>query len=109
MLGGSRLTFSYEKICQDIAGLVVLLSIPVLVPILGRLSFLPVVAILAFVIFESLLGLLVFYVSYLGVWKIVSSDLKASLRYRSNDEPTQRPPIKSYSELISWRRSQRAR
>lgn len=107
--GRGRLAFSFEKICQDIAGLAIVVFIPAWVLLWKKLSLGPAVGIPAFCISEFLLGLAVFQLTYRGLWKAVSSEFKARIRYRASDQPRQNSSIKSYSELISWWRNQRAR
>jgi hypothetical protein len=103
MLGGPKLIFSYEKICQDVAGLAVLLFIPIWVLLWERLSQRPMIVIPAVLISDFLLGLAVFQFAYRGLWGFVQGKFKCRLRYSSADQ-TPDPSIKSYSELIScWR------
>lgn len=106
MLGGAKLSFSYEKISQDAAGLAVLLSLPVWVVIWGRLSVRAVVGIPAFVISEFILGIVVFQLVYRGFWNFVNFRLNGRLRRSSTDEAKE-SSIRSYAELISAWRAQR--
>jgi hypothetical protein len=103
MLGGAKLTFSYEKICQDVAGLVLVFFIPICVLFWERFSLRPLVVVPAVLISDFLLGLAAFQLTYRGLWRFVNGELKRRLRYSSGDQNPQ-PSIKSYSELIScWR------
>jgi hypothetical protein len=107
MLGGPRLTFSYEKICQDMAGLAILLFAPFYIAFWERFSVRPLVVIPAFLISEFLLGITVFQLAYRGLWKFVGDKFKRRLRYSLADQ-TPESSIKSYSELISCWQAQRS-
>jgi hypothetical protein len=103
MLGGAKLAFSYETICHDVAGFVLLLFIPICVLFWERFSLHPLVVIPAVLISDFLLGLAAFQLTYRGLWRFVNGKLKCRLRYSSADQ-TPEPSIRSYSQLIScWR------
>jgi hypothetical protein len=103
MLGGAKLAFSYEKICYDLAGLVLLLFFPICILFWERLLLRPLILIPAVLISDGLLSLAVFQLAYRGFWRFAHSKFKSRLRCNSADQ-TPEPSINSYSELIAcWR------